>query len=136
MVQRPEGEVEFFSKASSVTSCDHAFIIIEPQVLEASNQFSSQIAVPTCCDPLIIIIKPKVPEASKSCKSPRSFSFLRPQAGLKPASRWPQHGVKRPYEDLKNLGNPLEISHSEALATRPQEASRWPQHGLKCAYLL
>ena len=81
--------MEFFSKASSVTSCDHVFIIIEPQVLE-SNQFSSQIAVPTCCDPLIIIIKPKVPEASKSCKSPRNFSFLRPQAGLKMASTWRQ----------------------------------------------
>ena len=98
-----------FSKASSVTSCDHVFIIIEPQVLEASNQFSSQIAVPTCCDPLIIIIiKPEVPEASKSCDSPRSVSFLKLQAGLKMASTW------------RNLGKPLEISHSEALATRPQ----------------
>ena len=30
--------LKLFSKASSVTSCDHLFIIINPQVLEASNR--------------------------------------------------------------------------------------------------
>ena len=30
--------LKFFSKPSSATSCDHLFIIIEPQVLEASTR--------------------------------------------------------------------------------------------------
>ena len=34
----PKSQVEFFSKASSVTSCDNVFITIKPKVLEASNR--------------------------------------------------------------------------------------------------